>query len=158
MDYLRSIKEPSSFICGVLVELSSLLHLRCGLYQFFHDLIVVAILASVLVVGIIGLIVNLQLGGEVEVVGVDATRSGGEDGVAILLGPSVEDSGEEGGMAGLDLFVVGFDDHLLVEVVLHSVAQHQKVGVDASQLRRRQFGMALKPKVTLFVLLSLHPR
>lgn len=70
-------------------------------------------------------VIDFELCGEFEVVGIDLAGSGGEDGVAVLLCPAVEDCGEEGGVAQLDLLVVGLYHHLLVQVVLHRIPQNQ---------------------------------
>jgi hypothetical protein len=127
--------HPSpSLLRQLLLKLPVILALGGGLDELLHDLVVVAVLAVVLVAEVVGVVLDLELAGQSQVVGVDPARGGGQGGVAVLLCPLIEDAGEEGGMPALDFLVVGLDDRLLVEVVLHCVAQHQEVGVDAFEL------------------------
>ena len=122
-------EESRSFLLRVLLVLRRLIALRGGLDELLHNLIIIPVLAVVLVIGVIEVLLDLELAGESQVVGVDAAGRGGQDGVAVLLGPPVEDAGEKSGVSQLYLLIVGFYHYLLVEVVLHCVAQHQQVRV-----------------------------
>lgn len=58
------------------------------------------------------------------VVCVNPSRSSRQRRVTVLLGPFVEDAGEESRVPKLDLFVVGLDDDLLVKIILNSIAKY----------------------------------
>ena len=136
----QQTKKEQSLFDSFPLQLGIVFPLSGRLDQLFNDLVVVAVLAVLVLVGSGGVVLDLELIGECEVVGIDAARGGGQCGVAVLLGPLVEDAGEEGGVPGLDFLVVGLYHRLLVEVVLDRVAQHQQVGVDPLELLAAEGG------------------
>jgi hypothetical protein len=145
---------PRSFVGWLALEVSGVLDLSGGLDEFLDYLIVVPVLAVLLVIGGVGEFVDLELRRQFEVVGVDLARSGGEHGVAVLLGPAVEDGREEGRVPQLDLLVVRLYHHLLVQVVLHSVPQHQQVRIDSPQLGRGELAVGEGLLVRQFLALA----
>ena len=106
-----------------------LIAINRSLEQLEDDLVVVAVLA-------VGLSVvrhdGVLHGEQMHVEHVDLAGVGPQHLVAVLVHPRVEDGGEEVGVAGLHLLLVGLGG--FIEVVLHGVADHQQVLVQSLHL------------------------
>lgn len=83
-------------------------------------------------------VLHLQLTRQSQVVRVYPARGCRQSCVAVLLRPLVEYAGKKRRVSLPDFLVVGFYHVLLVQIVLHRVAQHQQVRVNPFEFLRSE--------------------